>query len=272
MTRRPTSVEPVKPIFATSACSISRCPTTEPLSGEDVDDAVRDSRLEAELGEPQRGERRQLGGLEDDRVAAGERGPQLLGVALRAAGNLTRGRRVFEESIALCRELSLSRGLCWALCGLGRLECDEGRHERAAELLHECLRQAAQADDLESASLGEYGLADLCLDQSDFTRATGLYSRSLAHFWVEGEYGTVAACIGGLAATKAAVGQTEGAGRLWGALERLEEARAARLPASWRTRYETVLTGVDQDALARAIAHGREMTLEEAVEYALAQD
>ena len=27
----PTSVEPVNPIFATSGCSISRCPTTEPL-------------------------------------------------------------------------------------------------------------------------------------------------------------------------------------------------------------------------------------------------
>ena len=27
----PTSVEPVKPIFATSGCSIRRCPTTEPL-------------------------------------------------------------------------------------------------------------------------------------------------------------------------------------------------------------------------------------------------
>ena len=27
----PTSVEPVKPIFVTSGCSISRCPTTEPL-------------------------------------------------------------------------------------------------------------------------------------------------------------------------------------------------------------------------------------------------
>ena len=31
MTCCPTSVEPVKPIFATSGCSISRCPTTEPL-------------------------------------------------------------------------------------------------------------------------------------------------------------------------------------------------------------------------------------------------
>ena len=31
MTSRPTSVEPVNAIFATSGCSISRCPTTEPL-------------------------------------------------------------------------------------------------------------------------------------------------------------------------------------------------------------------------------------------------
>ena len=31
MTRRPTSVDPVNAIFATSGCSIRRCPTTEPL-------------------------------------------------------------------------------------------------------------------------------------------------------------------------------------------------------------------------------------------------
>ena len=31
MTSRPTSVEPVKPIFATSGCSTSRAPTTDPL-------------------------------------------------------------------------------------------------------------------------------------------------------------------------------------------------------------------------------------------------
>ena len=31
ITVRPTSVEPVKPIFATSGCSTSRAPTTEPL-------------------------------------------------------------------------------------------------------------------------------------------------------------------------------------------------------------------------------------------------
>ncbi len=47
------------------------------LSDEDVDDALRDPGLEAELAEADRRQRRQLGGLEDDRVPAGERGAEL---------------------------------------------------------------------------------------------------------------------------------------------------------------------------------------------------
>ena len=47
------------------------------LADEDVDDALRDPGLEHELGQPQRRQRRQLGGLQDDRVAARERGPEL---------------------------------------------------------------------------------------------------------------------------------------------------------------------------------------------------
>ena len=47
------------------------------LADDDVDDALRDPRLERELGEPQRRERRQLGRLQHDRVAARERRPEL---------------------------------------------------------------------------------------------------------------------------------------------------------------------------------------------------
>ena len=49
------------------------------LADEDVDDALRDPGLEHELGQPQRRQRRQLGRLQDDRVAARERGPELPG-------------------------------------------------------------------------------------------------------------------------------------------------------------------------------------------------
>src|SRR5256885_17114301 len=48
-----------------------------PLAGEEVDGALGNARLERELAEPERGERCQLRRLEDDRVAAGERRPDL---------------------------------------------------------------------------------------------------------------------------------------------------------------------------------------------------
>ncbi len=79
ITSCPTSVEPVKPIFATSGCSIRRWPTTEPLPTSDVEDALGDPRLERELGEQQRRQRRQLGRLQHDGVAAGESGSELPG-------------------------------------------------------------------------------------------------------------------------------------------------------------------------------------------------
>ena len=73
----PTSVEPVKPIFATSGMLDQPLPDDRALADDDVDDALGDARLERELAEPQRRERRQLGRLEHDGVAAGERRPEL---------------------------------------------------------------------------------------------------------------------------------------------------------------------------------------------------
>ena len=77
MTPRPTSVEPVKPIFATSGCSTSRCPTTRPgptttlttPSGIPAS-RIRSARRSAESGVSS-------AGFEDDRVPAGERGAEL---------------------------------------------------------------------------------------------------------------------------------------------------------------------------------------------------
>ncbi len=74
ITCRPTSVEPVKTILATSGESTNRCPTTLPLPGSTWKTSGGHAGLERELGEPDRGQRGQLGRLEHDGVAGGERG------------------------------------------------------------------------------------------------------------------------------------------------------------------------------------------------------
>ena len=69
----PTSVEPVKATLSTSGWRTMRSPAVSPMPVTRLNDAGGDARLGDEVGEPQRGERRLLGGLEDDGAAGGER-------------------------------------------------------------------------------------------------------------------------------------------------------------------------------------------------------
>ena len=54
ITPRPTSVEPVKPIFATSGMLDEALPDDAALADDDVDHALGDAGVERELGEPER--------------------------------------------------------------------------------------------------------------------------------------------------------------------------------------------------------------------------
>src|SRR4051794_13302171 len=101
ITPRPTSVEPVKPTFATSRCSAfggaggaphppappprgagepalraarvpgGPLPDDRPRADDDVQAALGNPRLDRELAEPHRRQRRQLGRLQDHGIAAG---------------------------------------------------------------------------------------------------------------------------------------------------------------------------------------------------------
>ena len=75
----PTSVEPVNAILSTPGCRAKAVADDGAGTGDHVEDAVRQTRLARELGEPQGGQRRLRCGLQDDRVAGRQRGAQLPG-------------------------------------------------------------------------------------------------------------------------------------------------------------------------------------------------
>jgi tetratricopeptide (TPR) repeat protein len=183
-----------------------------------------------------------------------------------------RARHLYEEAIALCRQLSLPSGLADAIHSFGEFERDEGNYDRAAELLEESLSLSERARDLHAASYSRHGLADLRLDQGELEPASDLYRASLEQWWIEGDRRGAVYCIAGLAAAAAAASRLERAGRLWGAVERFEEAYSGRLTVSERTRNERRLAALDQTRLAGEIERGRAMTLEEAVDLALSID
>ena len=84
-----------------------------------------------------------------------------------------------------------------------------------------------------------------------------------------GNASTVIHGLGLLAMLAAGAGERARAGRLWGAVEALEEGGEAKLDPGSRTRYEGAVLGLWDAELEAGRAKGRAMTLGEAVEHAL---
>ena len=76
---QPTGAEPVKVRARVSSCSTIALPTSEPGPGITLSQPCGQPRLEQDLGQLDRGDRRLPGGLEDDRVAGRDRRPELVG-------------------------------------------------------------------------------------------------------------------------------------------------------------------------------------------------
>lgn len=184
-------------------------------------------------------------------------------------GDVGRARGHFEQSLRLSRELGLEVDIGHALHGLGELERDAGNFDRAAELHEESLSISQRIDDPRMASATTHGLGDLALEQADLETASGRYAEALVRYFEAEEPRSLAYTLGGLAAVAALRGEVNRAGRLWSALERIEEERAAEIGRSERERYEARLRTLDPAELARAVADGRELPLEVVIEEAL---
>ena len=208
------------------------------------------------------------------RRAGDERGIAIilnrLGVQVWFLGDAERGRSLIEESLARHRALRFGVGEAVALGGLGRVEYSEGNVERGLELLEqsaELCRVAgftfyeAQFLDLLASYAFELGRLDEALRHSCaalmLSRRTG--ERRLTVFSL--------ARIAGIAARH---NDSKRAGRLWAAIE-AEEARGPL--GTWEQQRDELaapVLAVSGAEFERGRVAGRRLTLDEAVEYALA--
>jgi hypothetical protein len=114
-------------------------------------------------------------------------------------------------------------------------------------------------------------LGDAVLNQGDRDAARSLYEEALDDIKDQQDKWWIAWCLEGMAG----VDQNEPgrAARLFGAATALREAIGAPRPPAFRSYHEHNLTTVrdrlGQAAFEKAWAEGREMTLEEAIKYAL---
>jgi predicted ATPase/DNA-binding SARP family transcriptional activator len=227
--------------------------------------------------------------------------PILRADALREAGDTAaalgddeRARRLYEESLSLAVEIGATREIASALINLGRAEeglalyREVGWQPGIARTLHQLadaardLRNFERATTLygESIALWRHlgivwglknalvGRGDCDLDQDLLQEAQASYKEALGIATIVGSELSVAYCLGGLAAVAAKRESVEVAARLWGAVESIETANNVELFAPGRARYERLVEPASQ-AMPRAFAEGRRLTLAAAVTYAL---
>jgi predicted ATPase/class 3 adenylate cyclase len=193
-----------------------------------------------------------------------------LSISAMIRGDLGRARELVDAS----HEIHTRTGNLWGqtqtVGTLGAISREEGHQEDAFELLERSGQMALEAGVRwwHGGILGELAALSLAagrLPEAE-TRTRELLKLADEHR----DYPSRVFGVGLLAGVAAARGECERAGRLWGAIE--DEVAAAPLGGWQRHREECARRMDDLPApeFDRARAVGREWTLDEAVEYALA--
>jgi predicted ATPase/DNA-binding SARP family transcriptional activator len=155
---------------------------------------------------------------------------------------------------------------------LGRFEHVCGDASRARSLYEEVELYARAVGDLHLEAVAMSAFGDLALDESDLDRAEQLHAQSLVLCRRIGSKQMIGERLGALAADAAARDDCSRAGRLWGALEAIEDRLgvvAAPTAFAWRPRYEERIMHAANGEFEAARQVGRRADLDETVADAL---
>jgi predicted ATPase/class 3 adenylate cyclase len=181
----------------------------------------------------------------------------------RTPGELDGPRALLEQALEIYESVSDVEGTCSALHNLGRLERHAGNNAKAKRWLDRAL---SLAEDEWRAAAILHSLADVALNDHKLERAEKLFRDSLVAMRNSYEERDIAYNLAGLSAVAAAQKCVTRAGRLVGAVKRVEESRGAPLflvnPGYKRLLDAAPISPEDVQA-------GRALTIDEAVAYAL---
>jgi predicted ATPase/transcriptional regulator with XRE-family HTH domain len=188
-------------------------------------------------------------------------------------GDYAAARPIYEESAALWRTVSDPWELAKPVTRLGKIACKEGDYAAALVLLEKSLALWRQFGQRWLLPYILEGLAEVALMQEEYRQAATQLAQTLALFQEFGFGHGIVQTLEQFARVATGQAQLERAARLWGAAQTQRQVISAGIPLGDRRSYDQVVATaraqLGEEAFAAAWAEGRDMTLEQAIAYAL---
>jgi tetratricopeptide (TPR) repeat protein len=196
-----------------------------------------------------------------------------LGLVYSDEGNFTAARPLLEESLRLKRELGDQHGIAHSFNQLGELSYREGDYATARARFEEGSRRFQALGDKGGMAMSLIYLGGIAREQGDAARAWAQLTEALDIIRNIGAKWETIVCLEEMGKVAVVENQPERAARLWGAAEKLRGGIHSAWTPVVRAALEKAMASarraMGEEAFAAAWATGREMTMEEAIEFAL---
>ncbi|MCL5274791.1 MAG: tetratricopeptide repeat protein [Chloroflexi bacterium] len=198
----------------------------------------------------------------------------IMGAVAMAQRDNDNARGFCGESLDLFRALGDERSTTLPLNNLANVAYDEGDYAAAIDLYEKSLALSRKYGDDDGSALSLLNLGWAAFLQGDDTRADSCCRQALLLFHHLGNRGTITFCLEGLAGVAGTQKQPVRAARLLGAAEALREAVSFPVSPDNLAHYKRIVAAaqsqLDKAFFSETWAEGRAMSMEQAVEYALA--
>lgn len=197
-----------------------------------------------------------------------------LGTIASEQGDLERAMELSERAAELYREAGDERGHALAVSNLSGIALESGDYSRASALGAEAYSLLESLEDSEGMAMALVNQGLVALSEHEHERALELLRRAL-RLLAELEFkDALGYCFEAIAAVLAFIGKAEPSALLLGAAEALRDSLGVDLAPAERATHEETATAVrvalGEEGFSAAWRQGRELSLDEAIAYALA--
>jgi tetratricopeptide (TPR) repeat protein len=167
-----------------------------------------------------------------------------LAVVSYSQGDYERATELYEESMDFLREQGNKHSLAINLNNLAMVMYSQGDLRRAAQLTEEAVALLRELGARGDVALGLYNLGWIALLQDDLGKAADLYRESLSLSWEIGLNPLVQWALEGLACLAGAKGEAERAARLWEAAQTLHKTKGILRDTDFLAEADTRISAV----------------------------